>query len=68
MELIKVFCEDAEELYLTQRTDSSHINYSDGYIKTSSFVFAECARVIVCFYVVLEGRSSKHLPLKPISV
>ena len=34
------FCVDAEELQITQRTDSSRMNYSDGYIKTSGFVFS----------------------------
>ena len=47
------FCVDAEELQITQRTDSSRINYSDGYIKTSRFVFADSTRVIVCFYLSL---------------
>ena len=37
-----------------QHTDSSHINYSDNYIKTSCFVFADSAPVIVCFYLVAE--------------
>ena len=50
------FCLDTEELKITQCTDSSRINYSDGYIKTSGFVFAESARVIVCFYLVSDGR------------
>ena len=36
-----------------QRTDSSRINDNDGYIKTYGFVFAESARVIVCFYLSL---------------
>ena len=35
------FCVDAEELQITQCTDSPRINYSDGYIKTSGFVFAD---------------------------
>ena len=47
------FCVDAEELQLTQRTDSSRINYS--FIKSSGFVCADSARVIVCFYIVLDG-------------
>ena len=37
-----------------QRNDSSHINYNDGNIKTSGFVFADSARVIVCFYLVSD--------------
>ena len=28
------FCVDAEELQITQRTDSLRINFSDGYIKS----------------------------------
>ena len=45
------FCVDAKELQLTQHTASSHINYSDGYIKTCSFVFTDSVRVIVCFHL-----------------
>ena len=44
------FCVDAEELQITQRADSSCINYSDIYIKTSGFVFADSTCVIVCFH------------------
>ena len=43
------FCVDAEDLQIMQRTDSSRMNYSDCYIKTSGFVFADSARVVVCF-------------------
>ena len=43
-------------------------NYSDGYIKTSGFVFADSARVIVCFYLALDGRWSINVSLKPLSV
>ena len=43
-------------------------NYSDGYIKTSGFVFADSARLIVCFYLVLDGRWSINVSLKPLSV
>ena len=47
------FCLDAAELQIMKRTDSSRINYSDGYIKTSGFLFADGARMIVCFYLSL---------------
>ena len=62
------FCVDAEELQITQRTDSSPINYSNGYIKTSGFVFADSARVIASFYLIFDGRWSINFPLKPLSV
>ena len=62
------FCVDAEELQLTQRTDSSRMNFSGGYIKTSGFVFADSTRVIVCFYLVSDGRCSINFLLKPLSV
>ena len=50
------FCVDAEELQITQCTDSSHTNYRDGSIKMSDFIFAESAHVIVCFCLVSDGR------------
>ena len=64
------FFVDAEELQITQRTDSSRTNYSDGYIKTFVFVFvfADSARVIICFYLVSDGRCSIIFLLKPLSV
>ena len=61
-------CVDAQELQITQRTDSSRIHFSDGYIKMSGFVFADSARVVVCFYLVSDGRCAKNFLLKPLSV
>ena len=66
--ILVIFWVDAEELQITQRAHSSRINYSDGSIKTSGFVFADSARVIVCFYLVLDGRCSIIFPLKPLSM
>ena len=52
---MKYICVDAEELQIMQRTDCSHINYSDVISKY---------RVIVCFYLVLGGRYSIRMSLK----
>ena len=62
------FCVYAEKLQITKRTDSSRINYSNGYIKTSGCVFTVSAHVIVCFYLVLDGRCSINFHLKPLSL
>ena len=61
------FCVDAEELQITQRTDSLRINFSDGYIKRFGFIFADSAHVIACFYLVSDGRCSVNFLLKPLS-
>ena len=59
-----IFCLDAEELQIMQRTDYSRINYSDGYIKTSGFLSADSARMIVCFYLSLTWKMFYKFPLK----
>ena len=58
------FCVDAQELQITQRTDSSRIHFSDSCIKTSGFVFADSTHVVVCFYLVSDGRCSINFSLK----
>ena len=45
--ILSDFCEDTEELQITQRTDSSRMNYSDRLIKSFGFFIADSACVIV---------------------